>query len=97
MNSSILLLVRDEIALEGLQGITFDTLWIRLVDRSQFHALQQPDQIPVFREEEIKKASFQNIIFKITQNEAKKGLVFIVKFNLIINVCIGFDRECSIF
>ncbi|KAH9391297.1 General transcription factor 3C polypeptide 1 [Tyrophagus putrescentiae] len=36
MNTSLFLSIRDEIALEGLEGITFEALWTRLTERDRF-------------------------------------------------------------
>lgn len=67
MNTSILLSCRDEIALEGLEGITFDALRIRLKERDRFMNKETKQQ-PLFSKLDDDK------LFKIVVNEAKNGM-----------------------
>lgn len=73
MNSSIILTLRDEIALEGLAGITFEALFIRLEERSKFLLEQNPTERPLFTTELLNDDKFQNVIFKIVLKEANNG------------------------
>lgn len=67
MNTSILLSLRDEIALEGLEGITFEALRIRLNERDRFMNKETKQQ-PLFSKLDDDK------LFKIVVNEAKNGM-----------------------
>ena len=71
MNTSILLSIRDEIALEGLEGLTFDGLWIRLAERDRF-CRQETNQglLPGKFDDK-----FKNLVFKIVLKEARNGMV----------------------
>lgn len=73
MNSSILLTIRDEIALEGLAGITFEALFVRLEERLKFLSLQNAQEKPLFDAKQLKEKKFQNFIFKTVLNDAQKG------------------------
>ena len=70
MNTSFFLSIRDEIALEGLEGITFEALWTRLAERDRF-----------LREETGKSFlagvtfddAFKDLVFRVVVKDAKNG------------------------
>lgn len=68
MNSSIYLTLLDEIALDGLRGITFCDLWIRLNERDKFLMENGYSQLFNFNPKVL-----HDLVFKILLKEVKNG------------------------
>lgn len=75
---SIYQVLLDEISLEGLEGITFESLWVRLEQRIHFlseninYVDKDVNTDPVlFSLEELQNAAFLNCIFAMTLKYAK--------------------------
>lgn len=70
MNTSIFLSIRDEVALEGLEGITFEALWTRLEERNRFIKEETGIQLlSGFTFDDV----FKNLVYRIVVKEAKSG------------------------
>lgn len=70
----------DEISLEGLEGITYESLWIRLDQRIRFLKetiayvdKQTTPACVLFPLEELENHEFLDCLFRITLKFAKKG------------------------
>lgn len=71
MNTSIFLSVRDEVALEGLEGITFEALWTRLEERNRF--LKEETGTQFLSGITSLDDTFKSLVFRIVVKEAKAG------------------------
>lgn len=70
MNTSIYLTLLDEIALEGLRGITFCDLWVRLRERDKF--LLENGYSQLFH---LNPKILHDLVFKILLKEIKRGII----------------------
>ena len=73
MNTSFQLTLRDEIALEGLEGITLDALWTRLEERDGF--LRRETQITSLNPTELLDNKMKTLMYKLILKDAKNGIV----------------------
>ena len=63
------LTIRDEIALEGLDGITFESLWIRLIERKRFLNFETNQSNIEYQIDE----KFMNYVYRIVTKDASNG------------------------
>ncbi|KAJ6221602.1 hypothetical protein RDWZM_000147 [Blomia tropicalis] len=95
MNESMFLTIRDEIALEGLDGITFESLWIRLIERKRFLNFETNQSNIEYQIDE----KFMNYVYRIVTKDASNGKVDFFKLPkpraklVIFNRCESFNEE----
>ena len=81
MNTSLLLSIRDEIALEGLEGITFEALCLRLQERDQFYKQETNHGLLIASTTFDDK--LKNLIFKIVIKEARNGMFLQLSLSIV--------------
>ena len=69
MNSTLSFVVCDEIALEGLDGITLDSLWLRLESRNKFIEKETGKKCLPKLTEQFKEKIFQIILSELGKSK----------------------------